>query len=394
MGNKNFREAISMALDEYVTAGNRFQKSLVVHKIVDQIQSQGGRFLKREAKDGKWYELTQQQSKEKVGHAIRDAANSYSARQYVEEESGSKSEQPKFSAQSITDADYSHTSMRDSSESQRIGDRRDSFISSMQRYQSEFDTPDSVRTLQETPLRHFPQVDFALSENVNIPFDAVNAGRILPPDFSQFPIQQLQEYRMRQQIYQQQLQLSQQQLINRDLHSHVRYQNLTPQTMPIHQQFSSGATLLPSYQTIDSNRSQSVVATGINMASDRQSLTSLPTSASYHPAQVVAREQSSQEGQFFRQQLPHRQIDNARRPSFDTSRKDDNDLFLDAINAVLDPIGFDVDDVYPNSRDGASTSDHSELLQIIPHEQLLQLQQQPTPEDDDNDKKPPARENE
>jgi hypothetical protein len=79
-GNKLFRDAVSSALHKYMQAESRFEKSLVVHDIVSVVERAGGRFLKKEHKTGTWYELSRQQSKEKVGHAIRDAVNSYESR--------------------------------------------------------------------------------------------------------------------------------------------------------------------------------------------------------------------------------------------------------------------------------------------------------------------------
>lgn len=61
-------------------AESRFEKSLVVHAIVDGIQQVGGRFLKKDHATGFWHELSRQQSREKVGHAVRDAVNSYESR--------------------------------------------------------------------------------------------------------------------------------------------------------------------------------------------------------------------------------------------------------------------------------------------------------------------------
>jgi len=79
-GNKRFREAVSSSLHKYMAAESRFEKSLVVHGIVGVVERAGGRFLKKDHKTGTWYELSRQQSKEKVGHAIRDAVNSYETR--------------------------------------------------------------------------------------------------------------------------------------------------------------------------------------------------------------------------------------------------------------------------------------------------------------------------
>jgi len=80
VGNQRFREAITGTIQAYLNTDNRFQKSMVVHGIVNQIKARGGRFLKQD-KTGKWVELRDQQTKEKVGHAIRDAASAWENRQ-------------------------------------------------------------------------------------------------------------------------------------------------------------------------------------------------------------------------------------------------------------------------------------------------------------------------
>jgi hypothetical protein len=84
VGNKVFRNAVSVVLDDFVNAVNRFEKALVVQRVVESVQSRGGRFLKEDTRQGGWYQLSEQQSKEKVGHAIRDAANLYEVRKQKE----------------------------------------------------------------------------------------------------------------------------------------------------------------------------------------------------------------------------------------------------------------------------------------------------------------------
>jgi hypothetical protein len=85
-GNKSFRSAVSAALDDFVNAANRFEKGIVVQRVVDMVHSRGGRFLKEDNRAGSWYQLSEQQSKEKVGHAIRDAANLYEVRKKKEQQ--------------------------------------------------------------------------------------------------------------------------------------------------------------------------------------------------------------------------------------------------------------------------------------------------------------------
>jgi hypothetical protein len=80
VGNKRFREAVAEALPSYMKADNRYDKSLVVHAIVNNIRLSGGRFLKHNSTTGAWCELNDQQAKEKVGHAVRDAVTAYESR--------------------------------------------------------------------------------------------------------------------------------------------------------------------------------------------------------------------------------------------------------------------------------------------------------------------------
>ena len=74
-GNRRFRDLITGAIDEYNAAETRVLKSKVVQSIVQQIKREGGRFLRRDRATGRWVELDPKNSRDKVGHAIRDAAN-------------------------------------------------------------------------------------------------------------------------------------------------------------------------------------------------------------------------------------------------------------------------------------------------------------------------------
>lgn len=75
VGNRRFRDAITNAIDEYNNSESRLAKSRVVQRIVEKIKGEGGRFLKRDRSSGGWIELDTKSCRDKVGHAIRDAAN-------------------------------------------------------------------------------------------------------------------------------------------------------------------------------------------------------------------------------------------------------------------------------------------------------------------------------
>ncbi|CAB9513267.1 expressed unknown protein [Seminavis robusta] len=73
VGNRKFRDIVAEAIPGYVTATSRATKSEIVTSIVRLVQENGGRFLKQDTKRKVWYVLNYTQSKEKAGHAIRDA---------------------------------------------------------------------------------------------------------------------------------------------------------------------------------------------------------------------------------------------------------------------------------------------------------------------------------
>jgi hypothetical protein len=64
---------VAEAIPGYVSANSRATKSEIVTSIVRQVRKNGGRFLKQDKSRKVWYVLNYTQSKEKAGHAIRDA---------------------------------------------------------------------------------------------------------------------------------------------------------------------------------------------------------------------------------------------------------------------------------------------------------------------------------
>jgi hypothetical protein len=72
-GNKKFRALVQDHVPLYMAARTKLDKSMVLSCIVEKVREQGGgRFLKRR-KGGEWYEIGDEQAREKVGHAIREA---------------------------------------------------------------------------------------------------------------------------------------------------------------------------------------------------------------------------------------------------------------------------------------------------------------------------------
>ena len=74
VGNRRFRVTVSMNLSRYTAAPTKGDKSKVILSVIEMIRAVGGRFLKWSSKRRMWVELDEKQTREKVGHALRDMA--------------------------------------------------------------------------------------------------------------------------------------------------------------------------------------------------------------------------------------------------------------------------------------------------------------------------------
>lgn len=78
VGNRRFRVSVSLALDRYLKASTRKEKSIVIRSVVEVVRLNGGRFLQESVNrvDGtkSYIELDEKRSHEKTGHALRDMA--------------------------------------------------------------------------------------------------------------------------------------------------------------------------------------------------------------------------------------------------------------------------------------------------------------------------------
>ena len=81
VGNRRFHVIINMNQQRYSQTVKRNAKSMIVLSIVKSIRSSGGHFVKRNKKTGLWMEIGDQQAREKVGYALRDAINAESRKQ-------------------------------------------------------------------------------------------------------------------------------------------------------------------------------------------------------------------------------------------------------------------------------------------------------------------------
>lgn len=76
IGNRRFRIIISLFLPRYLKTKSRVDRSKLINEIVDTVHSAGGQFLK-ELPDWDLHEVEPKEGRNKVGHALRDAASAF-----------------------------------------------------------------------------------------------------------------------------------------------------------------------------------------------------------------------------------------------------------------------------------------------------------------------------
>jgi hypothetical protein len=76
VGNKRFRDLIGRYAPHYVTATTKLEKTQVIAAVIDKVRtdSPGGGFVKKDFYSGRWHEIGNEKARDKVGHAIRKAA--------------------------------------------------------------------------------------------------------------------------------------------------------------------------------------------------------------------------------------------------------------------------------------------------------------------------------
>ena len=79
VGNRRFRVVISSFLPKYFDSPSRTHRARLVLEIIEAIQRTGGRFVKGSSKGdgGALVELNDKEKRNKVGHALRDAARAH-----------------------------------------------------------------------------------------------------------------------------------------------------------------------------------------------------------------------------------------------------------------------------------------------------------------------------
>ena len=75
-GNKYFRSLVKKYQGEFGRAQTRLERTIVVTNIVDAVRAKGMGFIKRDDKDGHYWQIGDRLSREKVGQMMRDAQGS------------------------------------------------------------------------------------------------------------------------------------------------------------------------------------------------------------------------------------------------------------------------------------------------------------------------------
>jgi len=78
-GNLRFRQIVRDNIPTYHQARTKYEKSTVLNNIIDYVRSSdngSARFIKFDTKTREWYELSDDQAREKVGHTIRESIQS------------------------------------------------------------------------------------------------------------------------------------------------------------------------------------------------------------------------------------------------------------------------------------------------------------------------------
>ena len=68
-GNKRFKVAVTLRLEQYRNAETKYDKSMIVKDIISSVHESGGRFVRQ--KEGKWYDIGLPKARDKVTTAIR-----------------------------------------------------------------------------------------------------------------------------------------------------------------------------------------------------------------------------------------------------------------------------------------------------------------------------------
>eukprot|EP00551_Chaetoceros_affinis_P012587 CAMPEP_0203681996 /NCGR_PEP_ID=MMETSP0090-20130426/44394_1 /ASSEMBLY_ACC=CAM_ASM_001088 /TAXON_ID=426623 /ORGANISM="Chaetoceros affinis, Strain CCMP159" /LENGTH=288 /DNA_ID=CAMNT_0050550723 /DNA_START=26 /DNA_END=892 /DNA_ORIENTATION=+ len=76
-GNCNFRKLIKENKEKYLKAGGTFEKRQIVREIMGVTQSEGGRFLKLNPENDKWFIISVDEAEKKTSQALREGGPTF-----------------------------------------------------------------------------------------------------------------------------------------------------------------------------------------------------------------------------------------------------------------------------------------------------------------------------
>ena len=76
-GNMKFRKLVEQFAPVYISADTKYDKTNVIATLIEKIRgdSPNGGFVKKDLYSGRWYEIGIERARDKVGHAVRKAAD-------------------------------------------------------------------------------------------------------------------------------------------------------------------------------------------------------------------------------------------------------------------------------------------------------------------------------
>lgn len=83
-GNKIFRSIVARYIEKYQASKTKWDKSMVINQIIEEVQQDGhARFLRFDFVQKRWLEVENAEVRQKVCHAIREAAIAADKQQYL-----------------------------------------------------------------------------------------------------------------------------------------------------------------------------------------------------------------------------------------------------------------------------------------------------------------------
>jgi hypothetical protein len=101
-GNLYYRSLVTKAMGSYSNARNRYEKTLIVSSVVEQVRDRSphGGFVKQ-SPNGLWYEVGDHLAREKVGQNLRDGLS----KQYKSSTKSKRRRREKISAELVCDVE-------------------------------------------------------------------------------------------------------------------------------------------------------------------------------------------------------------------------------------------------------------------------------------------------